>query len=71
MEKYCHYPNVTACAIEFMEMVGADLHIRPKVESSHKSTRSAPQNDSIHGGTHQQFRVAFGASHGSPDIVYI
>ena len=35
-EKYRHRSNLTACAIGFMKVVGADLHIRPKVESSHK-----------------------------------
>ncbi len=33
LKKYCHRPNVTACAIEFKKMVGADLHIRPTVPS--------------------------------------
>ena len=33
LKKYCHYTNVTACAIKFMKMVGADLHIRPTVPS--------------------------------------
>ena len=36
LKKYRHHSNVTACAIEFIKMVGADLHIRPKVESSHQ-----------------------------------
>ena len=36
----------TTCAIEFMKTVGADLHIRPKVEFSQKSTRPAPPNHS-------------------------
>ena len=40
--------SLTACAIELMKMVGADLHIRPKVESSHKFTRSAPQDYGLH-----------------------
>ena len=31
LKKYCHRSNVTACVIEFMKMVGADLHIRPAV----------------------------------------
>ena len=44
LKKYRHQTNLTACAIEFTKTVGADLHIRPKVESSHKSTRSAPSN---------------------------
>ena len=44
LKKYYHCSNVTVCAIKFMKTVGADLHIRPKVESSHKSTRSAPPN---------------------------
>ncbi len=34
-----HNVNATACAIEFMKTVGADLHIRPKVESSLRSIR--------------------------------
>ena len=29
-------------------MVGADLHIRPKVESSHQSTRYASQDYGLH-----------------------
>ena len=33
LKKYCHYTNVTACAIEFVKTVGADLHIRPTVPS--------------------------------------
>ena len=44
LKKYRHCKNSTACAIKFMKIVGADLHIRPKVESSLKSTRSAPPN---------------------------
>ena len=44
LKKYRHCMDLTACAIEFMKTVGADLYIRPKVESSHKSTRSAPPN---------------------------
>ena len=31
LKKYYHHPDVTACAIEFMKTVGADLYIRPKV----------------------------------------
>ena len=42
LQKHCHCTNPTACAIEFMKTVGVDLYIRPKVESSHESTRSAP-----------------------------
>ena len=44
LKKYRHQTNLTACAIEFMKMVGADLHIRPKVESLHNSDRHAPAN---------------------------
>ena len=29
LKKYRHRTNPTACAIEFMKTVGADLHIRP------------------------------------------
>ena len=43
-KEYRHCMNPTACATKFMKTVGADLYIRPKVESSHKSTRSAPSN---------------------------
>ena len=39
LKKYRYGMNLTACAIEFMKMVGADLHIRPRVESSHKENR--------------------------------
>ena len=44
LKEYRHQTNLTACAIEFKKTVGADLHIRPKVESSRESTRSAPPN---------------------------
>ena len=33
VEKYCYRSDVTACAIQFMKTVGADLHIRPTVPS--------------------------------------
>ncbi len=33
LKKYRHCMNPTACAIEFMQTVGADLHIRPTVPS--------------------------------------
>ena len=36
LKKQHHSLNVTACATEFMKPVGADLHIRPKVESLRK-----------------------------------
>ena len=36
LKKYPHRMNLTACALKFMIMVGADLYIRPKVESSHQ-----------------------------------
>ncbi len=32
MKKYRHCTNLTACAIEFKKMVGADLHIRPHMD---------------------------------------
>ena len=38
LKKYRHQTNLTACAIEFMKTVGADLHIRPKVPSCTNST---------------------------------
>ncbi len=33
LKKYRHRMNLTACAIKFMKMVGADLYIRPTVPS--------------------------------------
>ena len=33
LKNYCHHSNVTACAIEFTQTVGVDLHVRPKVPS--------------------------------------
>ena len=43
LKKYRHCMNPTACAIEFKKTVGSDLHIRPKVESSHKENRRLSQ----------------------------
>ena len=36
--------NLTACAIEFMKTVGADLYIRPEVPSRTNLTARAPQS---------------------------
>ena len=41
-----HQP--TALRHPITQTVGADLYIRPKVESSYKSTRSAPPNHANH-----------------------
>ena len=32
LKKYRYQTNLTACAIEFTKMVGADLHIRPHMD---------------------------------------
>ena len=48
LNNYRYCINPTACAIEFKKMVGADLYICPKVESSYKSTRSAPLDFGSH-----------------------
>ena len=43
LKKYRHQTNLTVCAIEFTKIVGADLHIRPKVESLHKENHQLSQ----------------------------
>ena len=43
LKKQCCYTNLTACAIQFIKTVGADLYIRPKVESLHKENRRLSQ----------------------------
>ena len=43
LKKYRYCMNLTACTIEFVKMVGADLHIRPKVPFCTNSTATRHQ----------------------------